>query len=113
MAFCILEAPEKSFYVTTDRPLVQYSFTSGLGLGGGWGNQDTFAILPLNPKQLLIIYHGNTRSISQIVLSNQDVLLFNHNIMKYAVHEVYSSYAFNHAFDWMLNRGIWKTNKVK
>lgn len=107
MTFHILEAPGGLFFITTDRPLVLFSLMSGSPLGAGWGNKDALAVLPLDPKHLLVMCYRSESAVYHKVLSTQDVHFWNIEMMKYAVYEVYSGHPYNVAHDWMLRRGIW------
>jgi len=112
MTFHILEASGALFFVTTDRPLVLFSLASGSPLGAGWANRDALAVLPLNPKNLLVMCYRGKPAVYHKVLSNREVQFWNIELMKYAVYEVYSKYTYNIALDWMLRKGIWKIKKT-
>jgi len=112
MSFHILEAPGGLFFTTTDRPLVLFSLMSGSPLGAGWGNKDVLAVLPLDPKHLLLICYRGKPAVYHTVLSVEDVHFWNIELMKYAANEVYSKYTYDAAHDWMLRKGIWKTKRV-
>jgi len=112
MSFHILEAPGGLFFTTTDRPLVLFSLMSGSPLGAGWGNKDVLAVLPLDPKHLLLMCYRGKPAVYHTVLSVEDVHFWNIELMKYAVNEVYSKYTYGIALDWMLRKGIWKTKRA-
>ena len=61
---------------------------------------------------LLIMCYRDQPAVYHKVLTTKDIHFWNVELMKYAVHEVYSKYTYNIALDWMLIRGIWKRKKA-
>jgi len=112
MTFNVCEAPGGLFFIATDRPLVLFSLISGSPLGGGWGNRDALAVLPLDPKHLLAMYYRGEPAVYHTVLPSKDVHFWNIELMKYAVCEVYSRHEYRIALDWMLRKGIWKARRA-
>ncbi len=110
MSLHIIEASGRSFFITSDTPLVLFSLSSGTPLGAGWANQDAMATISIHPKKCLILVYRETPSIytGRSIVNTQDVDVWNINLMKYASNEVYSKYEYGHALNWMLRRGIWK-----
>jgi hypothetical protein len=63
MAFYIFEAPGGLFFITTDRPLVLFSFISGSPYRAGWEKKDAVAALSIDPKHLLTMCYRGTPAI--------------------------------------------------
>jgi hypothetical protein len=113
MSLFILDAPGGLFFVTTDRPLLLLSMSSGSTLGAGWENGDAFAMLPLDPKRFVVMLRAGSSTVRRKDLSAHEVQFWNSEMMKYANAEVYSKYPYDMASDWMHRRGQWAPPKEK
>jgi len=111
MSLFILNATRGLFFVTADRPLILLSMSTDSTLGAGWGKEDAFAILPLDPKHLVTMFYAGPPSVREKESSADEVHFWNLQMMKYATREVYSKHPYNIALDWMRQRGQWAPSK--
>lgn len=91
MSFLILEAPPKSFFVTSDRPLLLRSRSSGSLVNVGWKKRDAVGCIALSPGRFLQVFYDKEPCIYQRMAKPNEVPDINRQTIMAADLEVYSS----------------------
>lgn len=101
MTFKIWEAPNNHFFLTSDRPLVLRSQSTGSRAHAGWGNPDALGTIALCPSHFLSMFYYEPSSIYVVEATPEQVAGLNLETIKFAKDEIYSSFECSEAHRWM------------
>jgi hypothetical protein len=103
MSFLIIEAPPKSFFVTSDRPLLLRSRSSGSLANVGWKKRDAVGCIALSPGRFLQVFYDKEPLYQRMAKPNE-VPDINRQTIMAADLEVYSKFECDEAAEWMTGR---------
>jgi hypothetical protein len=104
MSFLIIEAPPKSFFVTSDRPLLLRSRDSGSLVNVGWKKRDAVGCIALSPDRFLQVFYDKEPRTYQRMAKPKEVPDINRQTIMAADLEVYSKFECDEAAEWMTGR---------
>jgi hypothetical protein len=104
MSFLIIEAPEESFFVTSDRPLLLRSRFSGSPANVGWRKRDAVGCVALSPDRFLQVFYDKEPCNYQRMARPNEVPSINRQTIMTADLEVYSRFECDEAAEWMTDR---------
>jgi hypothetical protein len=107
MSVVVVEAPPPLFFVTSDTPLTLQSRKTGSQVYGGWKNNDALGLIPLCPSRLLLMFYSEPSVIAIQQATPEQVAGLNLETMRFADQEVYSTFEYPEANDWMKAVGRW------
>ena len=92
MSFKIWEAPNNHFFLTSDRPLVLRSLSTGSRVRAGWENRDALGTIALSPSRFLSMFYYEPSGIYVVKATPEQVAGLNSETIRFAKDEIYSSF---------------------
>ena len=109
MQFLLLQTRSEHHFVTSDRPVILRSLSTGSRLGAAWGNTDVVGSIAVSPHTyLLMFYRKPSMALYRNEAAPEDVASLNVETMKCAAQEIYSPIECPEACAWMKEVGLWK-----
>ncbi|MFC1905645.1 DUF4238 domain-containing protein [Chloroflexota bacterium] len=101
MTFIIWKAPNNHFYLTSDRPLVVQSRKTGSRAHAGWAKPDALGTIAVSPSHFLTMFYYKLSGIYLLEATQEQVAGLNLETIRFAKNEVYSTFEYPEANDWM------------
>ena len=107
MTFIVWEAPKDHFFLTSDRPLALQSRKTGSRTQAGWAKPDALGIIAVSPSRFLTMFYHKLSGIYLLKATPIQVVGLNLETIRFAKNEVYSTFEYPEANDWMKAVGRW------
>jgi len=107
MSFWVVEAPNNSFFLTSDTPLTLRSRVTNSRVGAGWQNSDAMGSFAISPRHFLIMCYVEPIGIRITSATSEQTEGLNLETIMFAYKEIYSPYKHPEADCWMKRIGRW------
>jgi hypothetical protein len=101
MTFVVWEAPNDHFFLTSDRPLVLQSRKTGSRAHAGWAKPDALGRIAVSPSRFLTMFYYEPSGIYLLEANQTQVAGLNLETIRFAKNEVYSTFEYPEANEWM------------